>query len=680
MEIDKNRNKYDMEVDSEDTSSTKIDNKKKKNAEMDNEKYKICQAPTRQETKEGSPREEKDSKQKGKNRKVNNPYKGPKPQRENAWKNGKNSVEIVSSGAETEGKNPYFIRIRTQFDMKQTTLGHLAHQIETKRVMDGFAKVLKKVEEGTSIARWDGGSKVCKEFSSLSPSDIIKYVDVPPWAKMSYGEKRHFRFGIRINTSLPLHQFIGLWGRYKNREGWNHITESEMQESATWKVVGWLQGSSNRQCLKTINRWQEKEYGDKNVEASFQNTRDVGDPKLLRDMWDEAKKVAEQKSANATSTFNTIKQQLAPSGVVIYCSEERNVRELKASLMKKYGKEIDNRMPVWENGSQYKFVPCLSNNSKKSNKHTVSKRLKWHCWSKSNEVRIPIEVIDIFEEKDYLEGKSLEFIINTWMSSKHPNEALVKDIARKWDRDHTKEKYELVVYSRYAEEADVKVKSMKSDLGDKYSEEVLQHFPNQSVLTSFTSSVRYRSIQQEEIEDEIEDMLSEETGLTEHERILAPDFRFIIEADIQPDGGDTTIGLTTTASFDQSTLDESTKDGNSLGGWTSASGSTKASSRGSTSISWDPSVTGDKNSTEYRESKKVQRILTKAGITSLQYHTWKNDNPDMVEAYSKGANGKKYRIAYLIANYMVGEKEKLIPQENQKKPEEQLDPNAPEGP
>ena len=397
-------------------------------------------------------------------------------------------------------------------------------------------------------------------------------------------------------------------------------------------------------------------------------------------MWDEAKKVAEQKSAKAISTFNTIKQQLAPSGVVIYCSEKSNVRELKASLMKSYGKEIDDRMPVWENGSQYKFVPCLSNNSKKSNKHTVSKRLKWHCWSKSNEVRIPIEVIDIFEEKDYLEGKSLEFIINTWMSSKHPNEALVKDIARKWDRDHTKEKYELVVYSRYAEEADEKVKSMKSDLGDKYSEEVLQHFPNQSVLTSFSSSVRYRRIQQEEIEDEIEDMLSEETGLTEHERILAPDFRFIIEADIQPDGGDTTIGLTTTASFDQSTFDDSTKDGNSLGGWTSASGSTKASSRGSTSISWDPSVTGDKNSTEYRESKKVQRILTKAGITSLQYHTWKNDNPDMVEAYSKGANGKKYRIAYLIANYMVGEKEKLIPQENQKKPEEQLDPNAPEGP
>ena len=124
--------------------------------------------------------------------------------------------------------------------------------------------------------------------------------------------------------------------------------------------------------MKTINIWLKEKFGDKNAEASFQNIRDVGDPKLLREMWDEAKKVAEQKSANVTSTFN-------PSGVVIYCSKEQNVNELKASLLKEYGKEIDNRMPVWKYGSQYKFVPCISNNSKKSNKHTVSKRLIWHC-------------------------------------------------------------------------------------------------------------------------------------------------------------------------------------------------------------------------------------------------------------------------------------------------------------
>ena len=120
---------------------------------------------------------------KGKNRSVPNLYQTPKPHSGSAWNDGKKSVDIVSNGIESEGKKPHFNRIRTQFDMKQTSLGHLAHQIETKRVMEGFARVLKKVEEDASIARWDGDNKVCKEFESLSPSEVSNYVDVPPWAK-----------------------------------------------------------------------------------------------------------------------------------------------------------------------------------------------------------------------------------------------------------------------------------------------------------------------------------------------------------------------------------------------------------------------------------------------------------------------------------------------------------------
>ena len=53
----------------------------------------------------------------------------------------------------------------------------------------------------------------------------------------------------------------------------------------------------------------------------------------------------------------------------------------------------------------------------------------------------------------------------------------------------------------------------------------------------------------------------------------------------------------------------------------------------------------------------------------MQFHNRKKDNPDMVEPYSKGAYGKIYRIAYFIANYMAGEKDKKPekePKENKK--------------
>ena len=99
---------------------------------------------------------------------MHNPYQTPKPHGGNAWKDGKNSVDIVSSGTESKGKKPYFIRIRSQVDMDQTSLGQLAHQIETRRVMDGFVSVLKKVEEGASLARWEGGIKCVKNFARLA--------------------------------------------------------------------------------------------------------------------------------------------------------------------------------------------------------------------------------------------------------------------------------------------------------------------------------------------------------------------------------------------------------------------------------------------------------------------------------------------------------------------------------
>ena len=131
-----------METETED-SGIKPGHNKKGNTNNNEDKIDDKNKP-RQETKEGIPEGKKASNEQKEDNKIHNPYQKPKQHGENAWKDGKKSVEIVSSGREAKGKNPFFIRIRTQFDMKQTSLGHVAHQIEIKRVMDGFVRVLKK--------------------------------------------------------------------------------------------------------------------------------------------------------------------------------------------------------------------------------------------------------------------------------------------------------------------------------------------------------------------------------------------------------------------------------------------------------------------------------------------------------------------------------------------------------
>jgi hypothetical protein len=51
-----------------------------------------------------------------------------------------------------------------------------------------------------------------------------------------------------------------------------------------------------------------------------------------------------------------------------------------------------------------------------------------------------------------------------------------------------------------------------------------------------------------------------------------------------------------------------------------------------TSISWRSDVVNsDKNSTEWLESKRVQKKLDNANITSTAFNKWKDDNKDLVD-------------------------------------------------
>ena len=107
-----------MEPDTED-SGTQTGHEKKENTTKKKDKTEDKNKP-RQEPKEGTPEGKKASEEQKEDNKIHNPYQKTKAKQhgENAWKDGKKSVEFVSSGRETEGKNPFFIRIRTQFDMK----------------------------------------------------------------------------------------------------------------------------------------------------------------------------------------------------------------------------------------------------------------------------------------------------------------------------------------------------------------------------------------------------------------------------------------------------------------------------------------------------------------------------------------------------------------------------------
>ena len=228
------------------------------------------------------------------------------------WINGATTKEAMNDNLLVEAKLPNFIRIRTSFDVKQESHGEMEHHQETKRVLLQFKKVLEEVKPKAKIAPWkENGNKVSEDIEKMSPTAAKNCVDVPPWAASECGIQRHFRFGIRTNASQKLYQFTNLWSQCRSGEGWSHVTKAKMQSSSMWNAVGQLAGSTNEQCLGTLNAWLKVKFPDKKVEASQQNVREVGNPGVLKNPWEEAKKTAKSES-KTNATHNAMKSKLAP--------------------------------------------------------------------------------------------------------------------------------------------------------------------------------------------------------------------------------------------------------------------------------------------------------------------------------------------------------------------------------
>ena len=156
----------------------------------------------------------------------------------------------------------------------------------------------------------------------------------------------------------------------------------------------------------------------------------------------------------------------------------------------------------------------------------VEKRLEWHIFSMAHEVSFDINVTDIHENKDYLGGKSLEWVLYNIKSKSKPELTVFKNLIIRWDIDPSKVCHQMIAYEIMAEEAEAAVKSLKSFLHDEFDQnnKILDHFPGQSLLTS---SYYQRTQKWEALDPEIEDLINEEKG-ADSEGILEPGFVSII--------------------------------------------------------------------------------------------------------------------------------------------------------
>ena len=567
--------------------------------------------------------------------KISNPYytlaKG------NAWSNdqGKPSLkDVLTNEHQSERKRKNMIRIRLSFDCKQSDQTETAFAEETKRILVSLDKSIKKVDKKAKIAEWEQDSiLVCDKMESINPYSGKKYLNVPHYIKQ-FGAKKTFKLGLRINTDMLLEEFIGSWSAFRRDPGWCHIVPAEMQRSSKAIAIGFLQGSSNGQDTVTLNRTMSQLIGVE-AEVSWQN---INDMPIRKKLWEQANTKAEDVSGNHQGTYNNEKAKWSPSALQVFVNDEVNKKPAQKLLLAQYGKVVDGKWPEFPDGSRMKFVPFISSRSSKKSINKVETRLAWHVHSKATEAAFNLDVVDIYEQKKYLKDKSLEQALRSVISKKIPNVPVLKNIIRRWTPIPSEVKYKATVYALLDKEAEGLIQALKSDLHELYGDEVLHHFPNESLLSSYSYGLdRDRH---ETADPDIEKLLDESSD--EAEGILEPGFLDLIQAqeyglmDEVKGGENSTVRSSILNTSTKATEDQemTSVDSNSLGSsklteQSNASEGTDVSAI--TSLSWRSDViNSDKNSNEWLESKRVQRKLDNANITSTAFNKWKDDNKDLV--------------------------------------------------
>ena len=594
---------------------------------------------------------------------LKNPYRTP-PSTLNFAAAARNKIGQVL-------KTTNMVRIRFSFRGNQSDPSEIGFGEEIKRVLTVFSKVMKEVDNASKILTWESQEEVelgigKQDIELLSPTGAKDYLDVPQYIK-TFGTRKNSRIGIRVATNLELRVFVETWNSLKPRgqADWMSVNPSEMQTSATAFAVGFLQGSSEKKVITTINKNLQDELNCK-AEVSWQYMKQSG---VTEKLWDEANEYAEKKVGTKANQFNRIKFSMGPSALIVYVANKSDVKTTRKLLLTVYGKEFENKWPQWSDGSRMKFVPLLGGEIQNDKaREQVTTRMKWQIHSKANEVTLELPLYDIHERKIYLNNQSMEQVILGTMTKNDQNLPLFKHVTHKYTRNPAETKYQVTVYKAMEKEAVQRLEEMKDVMHTQFGNEVFGHFENKhkGLLNSYAKR-RDNRLESEDYDEETENWLLD-LHTTDKEGVLEPGFTALFTVE-EIKGTDSTIHEeSTTKKSDDSDSDDSA---NTTGtNFTAVSDVSCVSDYSTTSaLSWMEQPQS-KNSKEWRDGSRVQKKLDAAQITSAELDEWKSKNAAKMGFLKEANDDNVYKATSQAIKIMTKERTRY------REDQEKVNPNT----
>ena len=364
------------------------------------------------------------------------------------------------------------IRVRMQFNAeggKEVKFQDQLHQL----IYDTM-QCVKSIDPSAALYPWKNGSTLKaingNKAKLLTKEILVNYIDIPIKIENKFiGGKTYYRNGLHIKTECDLNTFVDVWNnkKYDNDpkspfKKWKSVKAAEMQRFDKSYAVGYFVGTVERGDYSTIEKQLQDEYGEA-VEISFQMIEQKG---VSAKVWQVARENAEKKVENPYSKeFKRQKFMNSPSGLVVYVGKQSLVKLVRRKMSQKYSKLVNNQWPIMNDGSRMRFIPILPGLARNKEIYkNLYKHLLTQAISKANDIKFDLNLWDIKTPRDYLHKKSLEKILHEVTSKKHEGLPLFKHICRKWQRDPSRESWEVVVSPIMEEEAGNYLREMQFSL------------------------------------------------------------------------------------------------------------------------------------------------------------------------------------------------------------------------
>ena len=611
---------------------------------------------------------------------------------------GQTSKEENSTKEKERNKHQNSIRIRTQFKGPArggSKVGKL------KKIVYDMMQIAKSIDPSAACMTWKKKSthKTLNgnEIMLMNEKDVEEYIEVPQNDTNLYTGKIYYQNGMRIKTKMSIYEFTERWNNKKydrsdnqNLEGWNPIKPAEMQKHETAYAIGYFVGTSERGYYETIKKEIENRYGE-GVEASYQFVNQQG---VSARIWQQARMEAEKFFPNPNSKDHKhIKFGLAPSALVIYVSENKQIKQMRRKFIEDYGILENGRWQKMSDGSRLRFVPIIQGYTK--NKKTYE-HLHEHLWlqaiSKSGEVSFDLRITDITEAKEYLEGKTIEQVIHEIESKNKKNIPLFKHISRKWSKQPEQEKYEVTVAPSLVDEAAVWLKGMRNVLIHRFGQGVRKHFDDYNIhhTGSSTRNIRKGNYARENYDEDVESYILSMTNNDQYTKVLIEGMDIVTQDEEKEKGKGNESNqkkmmnnATSTKSRDKVHIMESVKECKEEDGTSDESNDSFKSTKedeeegspreknkkeNDNDKGWDDSTwERTKNTAKWeemtimgevedmvpcneKETEKVQNTIRRYNITTEEIEGWKNENWNKYDKMLDEVKRKEYDVMKKIVN------------------------------